>query len=259
MKVMNAARRSSSRRSMTKEELEDGAAPSKKSSKKRNRKKKGADAIVGQRMDDIGTDWVPTEVPKAAKTRRLILDVLDNLTIFQELSPSQKESIMLCMTEARVPTGQDLIRQGDTGNAFYIVSRPARADGLFERETRLPDHRPCAGRERTLQHLRQREAGRDLGGGRVVWGTRAGHGPATRRDGHGRGGLALLAARPRAVSEARDPRGHPTRRFSFFCGGVWRRRVRLDHLGDNVVSECRTRAGSWPLLPEASSRRSPTG
>lgn len=138
MKVMNAARRSSSRRSMTKEELEDGAAPSKKSSKKRNRKKKGADAIVGQRMDDIGTDWVPTEVPKAAKTRRLILDVLDNLTIFQELSPSQKESIMLCMTEARVPTGQDLIRQGDTGNAFYIVSRPARADGLFDERDAFP-------------------------------------------------------------------------------------------------------------------------
>ena len=47
--------------------------------------------------------------------------MLDHLTIFQELSYDQKEAIMLCMTEVRTPTGENLIVQGETGNAFYIV------------------------------------------------------------------------------------------------------------------------------------------
>ena len=82
--------------------------------------RKGGGAIVGQRMD-VEDSYVPVQVEKNPKTRRLILDVLDHLTIFQELSFEQKEAIMLCMTEVRTPSGKDLIVQGETGNAFYIV------------------------------------------------------------------------------------------------------------------------------------------
>ncbi|KAH8095047.1 cAMP-dependent protein kinase [Aureococcus anophagefferens] len=70
---------------------------------------------------DVDKDYVPVKVEKNPKTRKLILEVLDHLTIFQELSYDQKEAIMLCMTEVRTPTGDNLIVQGETGNAFYIV------------------------------------------------------------------------------------------------------------------------------------------
>ncbi|KAH8057071.1 cAMP-dependent protein kinase [Aureococcus anophagefferens] len=111
----------------------DGGGEGKKSKKKdggggkkggkggaKGRAQKGAAAIVGNRMD-VDKDYVPVKVEKNPKTRKLILEVLDHLTIFQELSYDQKEAIMLCMTEVRTPTGDNLIVQGETGNAFYIV------------------------------------------------------------------------------------------------------------------------------------------
>jgi cGMP-dependent protein kinase len=76
----------------------DGGGEGKKSKKKdggggkkggkggaKGRAQKGKAAIVGNRMD-VDKDYVPVKVEKNPKTRKLILEVLDHLTIFQELS-----------------------------------------------------------------------------------------------------------------------------------------------------------------------------
>lgn len=60
-------------------------------------------------------------VPKSESSQTLILEALQSSTLFKDMEHELQVDVMLAMDKLTVAAGHDLIRQGEPGNAFYII------------------------------------------------------------------------------------------------------------------------------------------
>jgi CRP-like cAMP-binding protein len=60
-------------------------------------------------------------IPKTDEARHRIHIAIQNNLLFRNLDPEQKTDIINAMFEKKVPAGHTVIRQGDTGDNFYVV------------------------------------------------------------------------------------------------------------------------------------------
>ncbi|KAJ8602104.1 hypothetical protein CTAYLR_001671 [Chrysophaeum taylorii] len=73
------------------------------------------------------------EVKKSEESRRIILKALEASVVFSGLEQEQKEGIVRSMEALEVPAQNLLIKQGDPGDAFYVVES-GRFDILVDGE-----------------------------------------------------------------------------------------------------------------------------
>ncbi|EGB05409.1 hypothetical protein AURANDRAFT_3251, partial [Aureococcus anophagefferens] len=67
--------------------------------------------------------FVKTVIPKKESAQAIILEALQNSTLFKDMEHDQRVDVMLAMDKMSVRAGQDLIRQGEPGNAFYVIEK----------------------------------------------------------------------------------------------------------------------------------------
>lgn len=71
----------------------------------------------------VDESFSKTIVPKSESSQALILEALQNSTLFKDLEHELQVDVMLAMDRMTVVAGQDLIRQGEPGNAFYVIEQ----------------------------------------------------------------------------------------------------------------------------------------
>jgi len=96
-------------------------APSSSSEQKNNNEapRRQKNVIMPEKMS--GTSYSFPEFAKSAQSTEIIMKALDSSLVFSGLLGEQKEAIVKSMEECRVAAGQLLIKQGDQGDAFYVV------------------------------------------------------------------------------------------------------------------------------------------
>ena len=71
----------------------------------------------------LDENFVKTVIPKKEGAQAIILEALQNSTLFRDMEHDQRVDVMLAMDKITVKAGQDLIRQGEPGNAFYVIEK----------------------------------------------------------------------------------------------------------------------------------------
>ena len=80
-------------------------------------------AIADADATALDEHFVKTVIPKKESAQAIILEALQNSTLFKDMEHDQRVDVMLAMDKMSVRAGQDLIRQGEPGNAFYVIEK----------------------------------------------------------------------------------------------------------------------------------------
>ena len=67
--------------------------------------------------------FVKITYPKSPAERTLIESALKKNFVFEALSAKDMQEVIDCMKRRSVPPGHELIKQGDTGDFFYVIER----------------------------------------------------------------------------------------------------------------------------------------
>lgn len=95
-----------------------------------SRKQQRADLILPEHVGSLDSDgdaYKPPVFEKSESSTKIIRKALDDSLVFSELDAEQKELVVASMAERRVAENELLIKQGDPGDAFYVVE-----SGRFE-------------------------------------------------------------------------------------------------------------------------------
>ena len=80
-------------------------------------------AIQDSDVTSLDENFIKTVIPKKESAQAIILEALQNSTLFKDMEHDQRVDVMLAMDKMTVKAGQDLIRQGEPGNAFYVIEK----------------------------------------------------------------------------------------------------------------------------------------
>lgn len=86
-------------------------------------RKRGRRRSVVCSTSKVNKNWKPIKVPKTEDQRRDILSVLDQNILFSSMGVAEKNILADIMTEKSFKPGDVIIKQGDDGDNFYIVSQ----------------------------------------------------------------------------------------------------------------------------------------
>jgi len=73
--------------------------------------------------EDTETDGPPVVFLKSDEQRRALATSVKNIFIFRALDSGQINTVIDAMFEREVRTGDDIIKQGDDGDNFYVIAR----------------------------------------------------------------------------------------------------------------------------------------
>uniref|UniRef100_A0A7S3JUG6 cGMP-dependent protein kinase n=1 Tax=Aureoumbra lagunensis TaxID=44058 RepID=A0A7S3JUG6_9STRA len=80
--------------------------------------------IIPEREADGAEAYYPPKyAEKSEETKEILLKILNGNLVFSGLDHDQKIAIVKSMAECRVKKGDILIKQGDKGDAFYVVEK----------------------------------------------------------------------------------------------------------------------------------------
>lgn len=87
-------------------------------------KKRGKrDVIVAESYNKTDSKFVLPQVEKSDAAKKVIMDALQGSAgfLFASLSPTELQQVVMAMKEVKCVPGTTIIKQGDDGDAFYIV------------------------------------------------------------------------------------------------------------------------------------------
>ena len=71
------------------------------------------------------SNFSPVSVPKSDEERKHIMDILTSNNFFSNLTEDQRAMMADCMSAVQKADGEDIIKQGDQGDNFYILDKGA--------------------------------------------------------------------------------------------------------------------------------------
>ena len=86
-------------------------------------KKRGRRRGVVCSTSKVNSNWTPTTIPKTEAQKKDILSVIDQNILFGSMNVAEKNVLADIMTEKIYKAGDVIIKQGDDGDNFYIVSQ----------------------------------------------------------------------------------------------------------------------------------------
>ena len=70
----------------------------------------------------VDSNWKPVTIPKAEAQLAEILQVISKNILFQSMTGAERKMLANVMSEKRFEAGSVIIKQGDDGDNFYILS-----------------------------------------------------------------------------------------------------------------------------------------
>jgi len=70
---------------------------------------------------DVPSDWKPKVVPKDEASAKFLKDSMASNRLMKNLAPSDREQLMMAFEKLEFETGQEIIKQGDKGDKFYVL------------------------------------------------------------------------------------------------------------------------------------------
>ena len=74
---------------------------------------------------DIPDDFKPPVYPKTPEIEAWLCEVMDENKLMKMLSPSDRKQLMQALKEVTFSSGDNIIKQGDAGDNFYILDQGA--------------------------------------------------------------------------------------------------------------------------------------
>ena len=86
-------------------------------------RKRGRRRSVVCSTSKVDADWKPVKIPKTDEQRKTILSVIDQNILFTTMNEAEKSILADIMSEKIYQPNDVIIKQGDDGDNFYIVSQ----------------------------------------------------------------------------------------------------------------------------------------